>query len=182
MIGWRWPERNGGERLARIARVVVTGLPHHITQRGNRREPVFFAADDDRLYRLIATAAGRAGAAVWACCLMPNGEDRLRATFAEVHRRYTGAINARFHSTGYLFQGEDDELATGAPLRALIRDFAGFLAAPADPVATARIERAPTIGRPLGAPEWIAMLERRLGRTNNPCERNHRPVVSRSSR
>jgi len=25
---------------------------------------------------------------------------------------------------------------------------------------TTRIERAPTIGRPLGRPEWIAMLER----------------------
>ena len=27
--------------MARIVRVVVPGLPHHITQRGNRREPVF---------------------------------------------------------------------------------------------------------------------------------------------
>ena len=53
--------------MARIARVVVPGLPHHVTQRGNRREPVFFAADDYRLYRrLVAAAALRAGAAVWA--------------------------------------------------------------------------------------------------------------------
>jgi len=48
---------------------------------------------------------------------------------------------------------EDDELATVAPLRALIPDFAAVLAAPADPAATTRIERAPAIGRPLGAPE-----------------------------
>jgi len=42
--------------MARIARVVVPGLPHHVTQRGNRREPVFFGAEDYRLYRrLIAT-------------------------------------------------------------------------------------------------------------------------------
>jgi putative transposase len=60
--------------------------------------------------------------------------------------------------------GEDDELATVAPLRALIPDFAALLAPPADPATTARIERAPTIGRPLGAPEWIAALERQLGR------------------
>jgi putative transposase len=46
--------------------------------------------------------------------------------------------------------GEDDELATVAPLRALIPDFAALLAAPGDPATTARIERAPTIGRPLG--------------------------------
>ena len=59
--------------MARIARVVVPDLPHHVTQRGNRREPVFFEADDYRLYRrLVAAAALRAGTAVWAYCLMPN--------------------------------------------------------------------------------------------------------------
>jgi putative transposase len=35
----------------------------------------------------------------------PTDEDGLRATFAEAHRRYTGAINARFRWTGHLFQG-----------------------------------------------------------------------------
>jgi putative transposase len=80
-------------------------LPHHITQRGNRREPVFFGAEDYRLYRrLIAAAARRAGAEIWAYCLMPNhvhlimtpaDEDGLRVAFAEAHRRYTGAINTR---------------------------------------------------------------------------------------
>jgi putative transposase len=60
--------------------------------------------------------------------------------------------------------GEDDELATVAPLRAPIPDFAAPLAMPADAATTTRIERGPTIGRPMGRPEWIAMLERRLGR------------------
>jgi putative transposase len=101
--------------MARIARVVVPDLPHHVTQRGNRREPVFFGAEDYRLYRrLIAMAARLAGAALWAYCLTPNhvhlivtpaDGDGLRATFAEAHRRYTAAINARFHWTGHLFQG-----------------------------------------------------------------------------
>jgi putative transposase len=59
--------------VAWIARVVVPDSPHHVTQRGNRREPVFFEADDYRLYRrLVAAAARRAGAAVWDYCLMPN--------------------------------------------------------------------------------------------------------------
>ena len=101
--------------MARIARVVVPGLPHHVTQRGNRREPVFFRAEDYQLYRrLIATAARRAGAEIWAYCLMPNhvhlivtpaDRNGLRRTFGEAHRRYTGAINARFGWTGHLFQG-----------------------------------------------------------------------------
>src|SRR5215471_11902619 len=101
--------------MARVPRVVVPGLPQHVTQRGNRRKPVFFEADDYRLYRrLVAAAARRADTAVWAYCLMPNhvhlivtpaDVDGLRATFAEAHRRYTGAINARFRWTGHLFQG-----------------------------------------------------------------------------
>jgi putative transposase len=62
-----------------------------------------------------------------------------------------------------------------APLRALIPDFAALLTAPADPATTARIERAPTVGRPLGAPEWIAALERRLGRRLAPGERAQSP-------
>ncbi len=37
--------------MARIARFVVPGLPHHVTQRGNRRERVFFGEDDYALYR-----------------------------------------------------------------------------------------------------------------------------------
>jgi putative transposase len=57
--------------MAGIARVVVPGLPHHITQRGNRREPVFFEAEDYQLYRrLIARAARRADAEIWAYCLI----------------------------------------------------------------------------------------------------------------
>jgi putative transposase len=101
--------------MARIAAVVVPSVPHHVTQRGNRRQEVFFKADDYRWYRrLIGAAARRAGTAIWAYCLMPNhvhlivtpaDEDGLRATFAEAHRRYTGNINARFRWTGHLFQG-----------------------------------------------------------------------------
>jgi putative transposase len=71
--------------------------------------------------------------------------------------------------------GEDDELATAAPLRARIRDFAALLTAPADPATTARIERAPTIGRPLGAPQWIAALERQLGRHLAPGKPGPKP-------
>jgi putative transposase len=77
--------------------------------------PSVAIAASQRLYRrLIATAARRDGAEIWAYCLMPNhvhlivtpaGGDGLRATFAEAYRRYTGTINARFRWTGYLIQG-----------------------------------------------------------------------------
>jgi hypothetical protein len=65
--------------MARIARVVVPDLPHHVTQRGNRREPVFFEADDYRLYRQpVAAVAQHAGTAVWAYCLLMSYVASLR--------------------------------------------------------------------------------------------------------
>jgi hypothetical protein len=51
--------------MARLARAVIPDLPHHITQRGNRREPVFFEEGDYRLYLgLIGDAATRSGPAI----------------------------------------------------------------------------------------------------------------------
>jgi putative transposase len=100
--------------MSRIARLVVPGLPHHVTQRGNRRETVFFGDDDYRLYRdLIAQGCRRAKVAVWGYCLMPNhvhlilvpeSPDGLARALGEAHRRYTGFINARARQTGHLFQ------------------------------------------------------------------------------
>jgi len=101
--------------LARLARLVIPGIPYHVTQRGNRRQQTFFEDGDFTLYRdLLAEASRKAGAEVWAYCLMPNhvhlivvpsDEDGLRRTFADAHRRYTGFINARHRWTGHLWQG-----------------------------------------------------------------------------
>ncbi len=101
--------------IARLARLVIPGLPYHVTQRGNRRERTFFEDDDFLVYRqMLADAARGAGASVWAYCLMPNhvhlivvpaDPDGLRATFANAHRRYARLINARHRWTGHLWQG-----------------------------------------------------------------------------
>jgi putative transposase len=101
--------------MARLARVVAPGLPHHVTQRGNRRQPVFFSDDDYAAYRaLLAEGCRAAGVAVWAYCLMPNhvhlilvprDEDGLRAALGETHRRYTRHVNFREGWRGYLWQG-----------------------------------------------------------------------------
>ena len=37
--------------MTRLARMVASGLPHHVTQRGNRREPIFFEDGDQEIYR-----------------------------------------------------------------------------------------------------------------------------------
>ena len=95
--------------MARLPRLVIPGLPHHVTQRGNRRGQTFFEDGDYELYRdLLHMAAEKAGATIWAYCLMPNhvhiiivpaDEDGLRRTFADAHRRYTGYVNARMRVT-----------------------------------------------------------------------------------
>lgn len=100
--------------MARLARAVLPGVPHHITQRGNRRDPVFFEEADYRAYRdLLVAAKPKAGVSVWGWCLMPNHvhlivapetADGLRLFLAESHRRYTRMINTRFDWRGHLWQ------------------------------------------------------------------------------
>jgi putative transposase len=59
--------------MLRIARIVVPDVPHHVTQRGNRRERVFLEDTDYGLYKdLLAQSCRKFGVAVWAYCLMPN--------------------------------------------------------------------------------------------------------------
>ena len=107
--------------MARLARVVIPGSPHHVTQRGNRRAPTFFEDGDYILYlKWLSEAASNARTEIWAYCLMPNhvhviltpeDEQGLRRTFAELHRRYTGFINARHGWTGHLWQGRFGSVA-----------------------------------------------------------------------
>jgi len=101
--------------MARIARVVVPGLPHHLTQRGNRRQQTFFSDKDYETYLgLMAEWCGERGVEVWAYCLMPNhthliavpeSEDALGQAIGEAHRRYTRYVNFREGWRGHLWQG-----------------------------------------------------------------------------
>jgi putative transposase len=111
--------------MARLARVVMEGVAHHVTKRGNRRQPVFFGDDDYRAYRvLLAEGCAAAGVAVWGYCLMPNhvhlilvpsGAEGLRAALAEAHRRYTRRVNLREGWRGYLWQGRFASVAMDEP-------------------------------------------------------------------
>ena len=101
--------------MARMARVVIPRYPHHITQRGNRRQETFFCNNDYLLYiELMAEWCARCHVAIWAYCLMPNhvhyiavpqSEDGLRRAIGEAHRRYTRHINFRENWRGHLWQG-----------------------------------------------------------------------------
>jgi len=101
--------------MARLARVVVPGYPHHITQRGNRRQQTFFCDEDYQAYiALMSEWCSRLGVSIWFYCLMPNhvhliavpeSEDGLRKAIGEAHRRYTRRVNFREGWRGHLWQG-----------------------------------------------------------------------------
>lgn len=121
--------------MARLARIVLPDLPHHVTQRGNGRQQTFFGPDDYALYRdLLGRECRAASVEVWAWCLMPNhvhlilvpqDADGLRRALSKVHRRYAGAIHAREKRTGHFWQGRFgavamDEAHLAAALRYVV--------------------------------------------------------------
>ncbi len=101
--------------MTRISRVVASGIPHHVVQRGNRRQPVFFSDDDRLLYlRLLKKYGDDADLSYWAYCLMdnhvhlvavPRFEESLARTLGAVHWKYSVIINAREGWRGHLWQG-----------------------------------------------------------------------------
>jgi len=59
--------------MARLARVILPGYPHHITQRGNRRQDVFFCEGDYQYYlELLQVLCKQEKIEIWAYCLMSN--------------------------------------------------------------------------------------------------------------
>ena len=100
--------------MPRFARLVVPGYPHHVTQRGSRRQQTFFDEDDYSAYLdLIAEQLPRAGADVLAYCLMPNhvhlilvphNERSLATLLRKAHARYARRINERHEWQGHLWQ------------------------------------------------------------------------------
>jgi len=101
--------------MTRIARVVIPDIPHHVVQRGNRRQKVFFN-DEDRLTYLdyLRIYANPAGIHFWAYSLMdnhvhliavPETKKSLALGFSETHRRYTRKVNFREGWRGYLWEG-----------------------------------------------------------------------------
>ena len=101
--------------MPRMARVVVPGQPHHVTQRGNRRQDVFHSdADRQRYLALLAHYSLKHGLAIQAYCLMdnhihlivvPRQAGSLAATLKPVHLRYAQEFNRRMGVGGVLWQG-----------------------------------------------------------------------------
>lgn len=101
--------------MSRIARVVSVGLPHHITQRGNYQQDVFFEPDDRRQYlSWIREYSLKYSLSILAYCLMqnhvhfiaiPHEIDSLAKTFNAAHMRYSQYFNRKLKQRGHLWQG-----------------------------------------------------------------------------
>ena len=100
--------------MARVARIVVPGALHHITQRGNNRQDVFFVDDDRRVYlELLRQQSERYGFVVEGYCLMTNhvhvvgrpGEEvSLAKAIGRTHFLYTQYVNRLHGRNGHLWQ------------------------------------------------------------------------------
>lgn len=101
--------------MPRLPRLICPEVPHHITQRGNRKQRIFFNDNDRRAYlQLLADRCIATGTRCLAWCLMDNhvhlilvppAVDSLRATLAPLHTRYAARINQREGWSGHLFEG-----------------------------------------------------------------------------
>jgi putative transposase len=101
--------------MARIPRIVIPHHPHHVVQRGNRRQEVFFKDEDYREYlNFLEKYSKKFKLKIVSYCLMPNHthlivipeeENSLAQAIGETHRNYTRMINFRENWRGYLWQG-----------------------------------------------------------------------------
>jgi len=118
--------------MARLARVVVPGMPHHVLHRGNRKQDVFFNERDKQKYLDILTIQAELfELEVWAYCLMdnhvhlivvPGDEESLAQAIGETHKLYTRMVNYREKWRGSLWEGRFKSMVMDEPyLRMALR-------------------------------------------------------------
>ncbi|MEM8833293.1 MAG: transposase [Pseudomonadota bacterium] len=100
--------------MARQARIIVQNHPHHISQRGNRGESIFFEKDDFSTYmEILQKSLKDFDLDLLSFCLLPNQihllitpkeKDDLSRCIGETNRQYTRYINQKKDWTGHLFQ------------------------------------------------------------------------------
>jgi putative transposase len=100
--------------MARKARVVAAGVPHHVTQRGNNRQDVFLTGDDRRYYLdVLRDRSRQAGLQLLGYCLMTNHvhlvaipahAGSLARALGRAHACYAQRFNRRYRRSGHLWQ------------------------------------------------------------------------------
>lgn len=111
--------------MPRLARIAIPGALHHVTQRGNNRQDIFFTEEDRSFYlECVAKYSALAGLEIVGYCLMtnhvhlvvvPHGEDSLAEGLGRAHWRYSQGINRLHGRTGHLWQGRFFSCALDEP-------------------------------------------------------------------
>ncbi len=101
--------------MARLQRIIVSGIPHHIILRGNNRQPVFFEQENHTLFlEWLGEAAGREGCRIHSYVLMtnhyhllvtPDSAEGISRLLQSVGRRYVRYINQTYRRSGTLWEG-----------------------------------------------------------------------------
>jgi putative transposase len=101
--------------MPRLPRTVFADLPHHVTQRGNRREDIFFTDEDREAYlSWLREYSDKHQVEILAYCLMTNhihlvavpaSDDGLQRVLKPLHMRYAQRINRVRGWKGHLWQG-----------------------------------------------------------------------------
>lgn len=100
--------------MPRYARIVLPGWPHHVVQRGNQRQVVFFSDDDRQRYlQLLAKHFAAYHVAMLGFCLMdnhthlvvvPKEVDSLARGVGRAHRDFARWQNIQCDRVGHLWQ------------------------------------------------------------------------------
>jgi putative transposase len=98
-----------------MPRIVLAGQAHHIIQRGNNRQAIFFTDEDRRVFLdKLGEALGKEGCALHAYVLMtnhihllitPETDDGIGRLLQSVGRGYVGYVNRTYRRSGTLFEG-----------------------------------------------------------------------------
>jgi putative transposase len=135
--------------MARMARVVAAGVPHHVTQRGNARQFMLASAAERAIYLELLEEQLRAQpVSVLGYCVMsnhvhliavPETAEALGSALRQAHGRYASYWNATHRSSGHVWQGRYyscplDESRVWTALRYVERNpvRAGLVARPED--------------------------------------------------
>jgi putative transposase len=99
--------------MPRSARIVIPDFPHHITQRGNRREDVFLDDPDRETYiEILRKQCNRFGLAIHGWCLMsnhvhlvatPSTEDSMAKAVGRAHHLYSKVFNSKYGKVGHVW-------------------------------------------------------------------------------
>ena len=133
--------------MSKLPRVIIPGLPHHITQRGNRRCDIFLDPEDRQVFMHILTEASRRYSLHHTSyCLMtnhihlvsaPEYEGSISAAMRDSLGPYAVYFNNKYALKGHLWQGRYYACALDAP-----RFWAAVGYVERNPVRAGMVERA----------------------------------------